>query len=186
EELRGIMARLGFRSVDEMVGRSDCIVMRRHGLHPKARRIDCSEILHRPKEAATSPSHCVEAQDHKLEKVLDVRLIAESKSAVDEGTPVVIETKIRNSDRATGAMLSGEIARRHGRRGLPDDTIRIRAKGSAGQSFGAFASPGMTLELEGDANDYVGKGLSGGILAVRPPKEPPFPPHHQAILPTAL
>ncbi|HEX9297322.1 MAG TPA: glutamate synthase large subunit [Polyangiaceae bacterium] len=182
EELRGIMAQLGFRTVDDMVGRSDCIVPRRTGLHPKARRIDCSEILYRPKEAATSPTHCVELQDHKLDAVLDVRLIAESKGAIDDASPVTIETRIRNSDRATGAMLSGEIARKHGRKGLPDDTIRLRAKGSAGQSFGAFASPGMTLELEGDANDYVGKGLSGGIMAVRPPREAPFRADDQVIV----
>src|SRR6185436_15211635 len=182
EELRQIMAKLGFPTIDHMVGRSDCLVMRRKGLSPKARRIDCSEILYRPKEAERSPAHCVEAQDHKLEGVLDVRLIAESKLAVDEQKPVVLETKIRNSDRATGAMLSGEIARRYGRRGLPDDTIRIKAKGSAGQSFGAFASPGMTLELEGDANDYVGKGLSGGVLAVRPPKFSPFRADDQVIV----
>jgi glutamate synthase (NADPH/NADH) large chain len=182
EELRQIMARLGFRTLNEMVGRSDCIVQRRTGLHPKARKIDCSEILYRPKEAATSPSYCVEAQDHKLDKVLDLRLIAESKQAVENGTPVVIESKIRNSDRATGAMLSGTIARKYGRKGLPEDTIRIRVKGSAGQSFGAFASPGMTLELEGDANDYVGKGLSGGTVAVRPPIESPFRADDQVIV----
>src|SRR5258705_6783998 len=165
-----------------MLGRSDRLVTRRKGLHPKARRIDCSEILYRPKEAERSPAHCVEAQDHKLEGVLDVRLIAESKLAVEEQKPVVIETKIKNSDRATGAMLSGQIARHHGRKGLADDTIRIVANGSAGQSFAAFASPGMTLELEGDANDYVGKGLSGGIVAVRPPAEAPFRADDQVIV----
>jgi glutamate synthase (NADPH/NADH) large chain len=182
EELRQIMATLGFRTVDEMVGRSDCIVPRRTGLHPKARKIDCSEILYRPKEIATNATRCVEAQDHKLDRVLDLRLIAESKDAIEHGRPVVIETKIRNSDRATGAMLSGEIARRYGRKGLAEDTIRLRAKGSAGQSFGAFASVGMTLELEGDANDYVGKGLSGGIVAVRPPREAPFRADDQVIV----
>jgi glutamate synthase (NADPH/NADH) large chain len=182
EELRQIMAKLGFRTVDEMVGRSDCIVPRRAGLHPKARKIDCSEILYRPKEIATNAIRCVEAQDHKLDRVLDLRLIAESKDAIEHGRPVVIETKIRNSDRATGAMLSGEIARRYGRNGLAEDTIRLRAKGSAGQSFGAFASCGMTLELEGDANDYVGKGLSGGIVAVRPPREAPFRADDQVIV----
>jgi glutamate synthase (NADPH/NADH) large chain len=138
--------------------------------------------LYRPKEVLTSPNHCVEAQDHKLAGVLDERLIAASKAAIDEGKEVTIETAIRNSDRATGAMLSGEIARKYGRKGLPDDTIRIRAKGSAGQSFGAFASPGMTLELEGDGNDYVGKGLSGGIVAVRPAKEAPFRADDQVIV----
>jgi glutamate synthase (NADPH/NADH) large chain len=182
EELRQIMASLGFRTVNEMVGRSDCIVPRRTGLHPKARKIDCSEILYRPKETATSPAHCVEAQDHKLDRVLDLKLIEQSKQAIENGTPVVIESPIRNSDRATGAMLSGRIAKKYGRKGLAEDTIRIRVKGSAGQSFGAFASPGMTLELEGDANDYVGKGLSGGIVQVKPPTESPFRPDDQVIV----
>src|SRR5262249_29764120 len=146
------------------------------------RKIDCSEILYRPKEIATNAVRCVEAQDHKLDRVLDLRLIAESKEAIESGKPVVIETKIRNTDRATGAMLNGELPRRYGRKRLAEDTIRIRATGSAGQSFGVFASPGMTLELEGDANDYVGKGLSGGILAVRPPKEAPFRADDQVIV----
>jgi glutamate synthase (NADPH) large chain len=182
EELRVIMAELGFRTVDEMVGRSECIVPRRADLHTKARKVDCAEILYQPKVAPGTHRHCVEAQDHKLESVLDQRLIASAKQAIEGGTPVVLTTKIRNSDRATGAMLSGEIARRHGRRGFADDTIRIRANGSAGQSFGAFASPGMTLELEGDANDYVGKGLSGGIIAVRPPRESPFRADDEVIV----
>jgi glutamate synthase (NADPH) large chain len=182
EELRVIMAELGFRTVDEMVGRSECIVPRRADLHTKARKVDCAEILYQPKVASGTHRHCVEAQDHKLEGVLDQRLIASAKQAIEGGTPVVLTTKIRNSDRATGAMLSGEIARRHGRRGFADDTIRIRANGSAGQSFGAFASPGMTLELEGDANDYVGKGLSGGIIAVRPPRESPFRADDEVIV----
>jgi glutamate synthase (NADPH/NADH) large chain len=182
EELRGIMASLGFRTVNEMVGRSDCIVPRRTGLHPKARKIDCTEILYRPKQAETGPNHCVEAQDHKLDRVIDLKLIESAKNAIEHATPVVIEAKIRNSDRATGAMLSGRIARKYGRKGLPEDTIRVCVGGSAGQSFGAFASPGMTLELEGDANDYVGKGLSGGILAVRPPKESPFRADDQVIV----
>jgi glutamate synthase (NADPH/NADH) large chain len=182
QEARELMAQLGFRTVNEMVGRSDCIVPRRTGLNPKARKIDCSELLYRPKETATSPSYCVELQDHKIDRVLDLRLIAESKDAVEQGTKVVLETPIRNSDRATGAMLSGEIARKYGQTGLPEDTIRIRAKGSAGQSFAAFASPGMTLELEGDANDYVGKGLSGGIVAVRPDREASFRADDQVIV----
>ncbi|MET0594568.1 MAG: glutamate synthase large subunit [Polyangiaceae bacterium] len=182
EELRQIMAELGFRTIDEMVGHSECIVQRRSGLHPKARRVDCAEILYQPRVAASAPRRCVESQDHKLAGVLDERLITASKRVLDGGAPIVIATKIKNSDRATGAMLSGEIARRYGRRGLPDDTIRVRATGSAGQSYAAFASPGMTLELEGDANDYVGKGLSGGIVAVKPPREAPFRADDEVIV----
>ncbi|WP_437669603.1 glutamate synthase large subunit [Sorangium sp. So ce131] len=182
EELRQIMASLGFRTLTEMVGRSDCIVQRRTGLHPKARKIDCSEVLYRPKEALTSPTHCVELQDHKLDRVLDLKLIEQARATIDGGPPVVIETRVKNSDRTLGAMLSGEIARRHGGAGLPEDSIVVRCAGSAGQSFGAFASRGMTLELEGDANDYVGKGLSGGVVAVRPPREAPFRADDQVIV----
>jgi len=182
EELRGIMARLGFRTVKEMVGRSDCLKPRKEGLNPKAKRVDTSEILYRPSQAVTAAHTCVSCQDHKLENVLDHTLIAQAKFALEEGKSVVIETAIRNSDRATGAMLSGQIARRYGSRGLPQDTIRIVAKGSAGQSFGAFASPGMTLELSGDANDYVGKSLSGGIISVRPLPGSPFKPEDQVIV----
>jgi glutamate synthase (NADPH/NADH) large chain len=182
EELRLIMAELGFRTIDEMVGRSECIVQRRTGMHRKAQRVDCAEILYKPKVPDGAPRRCVEAQDHKLDDVLDRRLIAEAKRTIEGGAPIVITTKIRNSNRATGAMLSGEIARRYGRRGLPDDSIRVRASGSAGQSFAAFASPGMTLELEGDANDYVGKGLAGGIVAVRPPREAPFRADDEVIV----
>jgi len=182
EELRELMASLGFRNLKDMVGRSDCIKPRKHGLNPKARKVDCAEILYRPAQAGTDSNACVECQDHKLDDVLDHGLIAQALPALDGGQSVVIDTAIRNSDRATGAMLSGRIARRYGSRGLPQDTITIRAKGSAGQSFGAFASPGTTLELTGDANDYVGKGLCGGIVAVKPPAGSPFRPEEQVIV----
>ena len=158
EELRTIMASLGFRRLTEMVGRTDCIVRRTTGRSSKARKIDCSEILYRPKEAELSPSHCVEKQDHKLDRVLDHKLIASAEGALKRGERVVIDTTIRNSDRATGAMLSGEIARTFGKAGLPPDTIRIRCKGSAGQSFGAWASPGMTLEARGGRQRLCGQG----------------------------
>jgi glutamate synthase (NADPH/NADH) large chain len=182
EELRGIMAGLGFRALKDMVGRSDCLKPRKEGLNPKARMVDTSEILYRSARASVDPGSCMISQDHKLEGVLDHAIIAKAMPALEEGRPVVIETAIRNSDRATGAMLSGQIARRYRSAGLPQDTIRILARGSAGQSFGAFASPGMTLELVGDANDYVGKGLSGGIIAVRPPAGSTFLAHEQVIV----
>jgi glutamate synthase (NADPH/NADH) large chain len=182
EEARALMASLGFRTVDEMIGRTDCIVPRRTGLSERARRIDFSEVLHRPKEARTSPIRCIEAQDHNLATVLDRGLITEVRAAVDARAPARVARHIRNSDRAFGAMLSGEIARRFGEAGLPDDTIVVDVSGSAGQSFGAFAARGLTLSLEGDANDYVGKGLSGGILAVRPPAASPFKPSDQVIV----
>jgi glutamate synthase (NADPH/NADH) large chain len=189
EEARRLMASLGFRTLDEMVGRVECIVPRRPDpaeLPPRAyrktRRIDFAELLYRPKEAATAPLRCVEAQDHNLRGVIDHKIIAEARPALEERERLEIATEIRNRDRAFGAMLSGEIARRFGNQGLPDDTIVIHARGSAGQSFGAWASPGMTLHLIGEANDYVGKGLSGGVLAVAPPGEAPFAPDEQVIV----
>ncbi len=189
EETRRLMASLGFRSIDEMVGRVDCIVPRApdplrmpERAYRKTRRIDYAELLYRPKEAATGPLRCVEAQEHNLRGVMDHRIIDEAKAALETRARVEIATEIRNRDRAFGAMLSGEIAKRFGHAGLDDDTIVIRARGSAGQSFGAWASPGMTLNLTGDANDYVGKGLSGGILAIAPPAESPFRPDEQVIV----
>jgi glutamate synthase (NADPH/NADH) large chain len=189
EEVRALLAQLGFRSLDEAVGRVECIETRvpdprEYGprAYRKLKRVDFSEILFKPKEAATSPLRCVEKQDHNLRDVLDHQLIAKAAPALERKERVRIETPIRNRDRAFGAMLSGEIARRFGHDGLPEDTVQISARGSAGQSFGAWASPGMTLNLEGDANDYVGKGLSGGILAVRPDRDAPFRSDEQVIV----
>jgi glutamate synthase (NADPH/NADH) large chain len=181
EEVRALMASLGFRTIDEMVGRSDCIVRSRRGTHPRARLIDFSEVLYRPKEASVSPVRCTEAQDHNLSGVLDHGLIDDAREALTHGTRVRLGRRIRNRDRAFGSMLSGVVARRYGDRGLPDDTVQIEATGSAGQSLGAFACRGITIALEGDANDYAGKGLSGGILAVRPPRQSPFRPEEQVI-----
>jgi glutamate synthase (NADPH/NADH) large chain len=181
EEARALMAQLGFRTVDEMVGRVECLVPRTASGR-KVRRLDFSELLYKPREAAISPIRCMEPQENILSGVLDHQLIAIARPALERREGVTISVPIRNRDRAVGAMLSGEVARAFGSVGLPDDTIEIFARGSAGQSFGAFASPGMTLNLEGDANDYVGKGLSGGVLAVRPPRESPFRPDDQVIV----
>ena len=184
EEVRAIMAQLGFRSLDEMVGRVECIVPRRT-LAAKPSRLDFSEVLYRPKQAEKEAIRNVEAQDHNLSTVLDHTLLEQAKDALHDRqrkTKTRIEIRIRNRDRAFGAMLSGEIARVHGAAGLPDDTIAVRAIGSAGQSFGAFAARGLTLELVGDANDYVGKGLSGGVLAIRPPNQAAFRPDDQVIV----
>jgi glutamate synthase (NADPH/NADH) large chain len=178
------MAELGFRRLDDMVGRVDCIVQRPADGRPplaKARRLDFSEVLYSAAAPGT-PLHCVEAQDHNLSRVKDRELMAEARAAIDGKERVVLSTPIRNSDRAFGAMLSGEIARAHGAEGLADDSIRVKASGSAGQSFGAFAARGLTLELTGDANDYVGKGLSGGTLVVRPPRESAFRADDQVIV----
>ena len=174
EQVRQYMAELGFRKVDEMVGRVDKLDVQPAVDHWKARGIDLSAILYNPPMPGRVARHCVQAQDHGLGSVMDHQLIKQSQPALETRTPVEIELPIRNVDRTVGAMLSGEIARRYGSEGLPDDTIRVRFKGSAGQSFGAFLAKGVTLSLEGDANDYVGKGLSGGRVVVYAPREAGF------------
>lgn len=174
-ELRAIMAKLGFRTINEMVGRSEVLRMRDDLRTPKTENIDLSLIL--------TPAHTlrkgvatynVRKQDHKLHVRLDNKLISESELALEKGLPVRVECDIINTDRALGATLSYQISRRYGEAGLPTDTIHANIRGSAGQSFGAFLAPGVTLELEGDCNDYVGKGLSGGRLIVYPPRTAVF------------
>ena len=169
EQMRQFMAELGFRKVDQMVGRVDMLDVQPAVGHWKARGIDLSAILYNPELPGRVARHCVQAQDHGLQQALDHELIKQSSAALENRTPVEIELAIRNVHRAVGAMLSGEIARRYGSEGLPDDSIRVRFAGSAGQSFGAFLAKGVTLRLSGEANDYVGKGLSGGRLVVSPP-----------------
>src|SRR5262249_39959677 len=142
--------------------------------HWKARGIDLSAILYNPPLPGRVARHCVQAQDHGIDTALDHELIAKAKFALENREPVEISFPIRNVHRTVGAMLSGEIARRYGSEGLPDDTIRINFEGSAGQSFGAFLAKGVTLALAGDANDYTGKGLSGGRLVVYPPMQSRF------------
>jgi glutamate synthase (ferredoxin) len=169
EEVRELMAKLGFRKFDEMIGRTDRLKQRRVN-HPKARQIDLSRVLHRPDVPAGTKMYQCETQDHRLDRALDHQLIAACKPAIEKSEKVVLDMPIRNVNRTVGAMLSGEIARRYGDRGLPDGTIRVRFAGTAGQSFGAFLARGVTFELEGAANDYVGKGLSGGRLIIFPSK----------------
>ena len=168
------MADLGFRKFDEMVGRVDMLDVQPAVDHWKARGVDLSTILYNPPLPGRVARHCVQAQDHGLDKALDHELIAGAIPALNRREPVEMSFPIRNVHRTVGAMLSGEIARRYGSVGLPDDTIRIKFTGSAGQSFGAFLAKGVAMTLEGDANDYVGKGLSGGRLVVYPPKESRF------------
>ena len=169
EELRRIMARLGFRRLDEMIGRVDRLDTRRALDHWKARGIDLSRILHQPAARKGVAIRNSERQEHGLDRALDRDLIAAAGPALERGERVAIEREVRNVNRSVGAMLSGEVARRHGHAGLPPDTISIRMKGTAGQSFGAFLARGVSLELSGDGNDYVGKGLSGGRIVVRQP-----------------
>jgi glutamate synthase (NADPH/NADH) large chain len=170
EELREIMARLGFRTVAEMVGRVDRLEMRQALDHWKAEGVDLSRILHAVTDRGAGLSQS-QTQDHGLEKALDNTLIADAKDALESGTPMRGEYPIRNINRTVGTMLSSEVARRYGHAGLPEDTISLTFHGAAGQSFGAFAARGVTLELIGDGNDYVGKGLSGGRVVVRQPTE---------------
>ncbi len=182
EELRAIMAELGFRTVAEMVGRVDRLDLRSAIDHWKARGIDLSRILHQV-PAGTSPSlNWSDVQDHGLDKALDRDLIAAAADALDHRNAVVVERKVINVNRTVGAMLSGEVARRYGHAGLPDNTISIRLTGVAGQSFGAFLAHGVTLDLTGDANDYVGKGLSGGRVIVRQPGHVDRDPAHNIIV----
>jgi len=170
EEVRELMASMGYRSFDEMIGQMQMLDKEKALEHWKAKGLDFSKLFHKPAGEGGAIRHS-RAQDHGLERVLDNKLIAEARSALDRGAKVSIETTIRNVDRATGAMLSGEVARIYGHAGLPDDTIDIRATGTAGQSFGAFLARGVTLRLEGEANDYVGKGLSGGKVIVYPSRQ---------------
>jgi glutamate synthase (NADPH) large chain len=171
EELRQIMARLGVRTVQEMIGKVSLLDARPAVEHWKARDIDLSRLLYAVPDADADALWNSQRQDHGLETALDHRLIAEAAGALDGAGPVRVELPIRNGNRTVGAMLSGEVARRWGHAGLPEDTISARFTGTAGQSFGAFLARGVSLELVGDANDYVGKGLSGGRVVVRQPAE---------------
>jgi glutamate synthase domain-containing protein 2/glutamate synthase domain-containing protein 1/glutamate synthase domain-containing protein 3 len=174
EQAREIMAQLGFRTFDEMIGRSDMLEMRAAVDHWKAHGLDFSSILFRPQVPERVARRCVQAQDHGLDQALDYQLIELARPALEHRKPVRTEVAIRNVHRTVGTMLSGELAKRYGSEGLPEDTIHFKFNGSAGQSFGAFLASGVTLELEGEANDYVGKGLSGGIIIVYPPKNSTF------------
>jgi glutamate synthase (NADPH/NADH) large chain len=182
EEVREIMARLGFRRMDEMIGRSDRLEMRAAIDHWKAKGLDFTRMLQQPNVRPQVARYNCQRQDHGIADVLDRKLIEQARDALDARRPLHIETRVHNTNRIVGAMLSGELAKRCGHAGLPDDTIWIKCTGTAGQSFGAFLARGITLELEGDANDYVGKGMSGGRLIVYPPKASRFNPRENIII----
>ena len=182
EDVRRWMAKLGFRSFDEMVGRSDKLDMQRALSHWKTEGLDFSRIFYRPDVDNSTAVYHREQQDHGLEHALDHVLIAQAQPALEHGQAVVINTPIRNVNRTFGAMLSGQVAKRYGHKGLPDDTIAIHVKGTAGQSFGAFLAQGISIELEGEGNDYVGKGMSGGRIAIYPPKDCPIDPAENIIV----
>lgn len=185
EEVREIMSQLGFRTIDEMVGRSDMLEVDPDVLsgNEKLENIDLSLILKPAAEInAGAIQYCVEKQDHGLDVALDNKLIASARAALEKGFRVFTETPVHNTNRAVGTMLSHELTKRYHMHGLPSDTIHVKLNGSAGQSFGAFLCPGVTLELEGDSNDYVGKGLSGGKIVVYPPRNSRFVPHDNIII----
>jgi len=182
EQLRQYMAELGFRTVDEMVGRVDMLDVEAAVEHWKARGLDFSAILYNPPVPSRVARRCVHSQNHGLEQALDHQLVEHSLDALLSLNSVEINLPVRNVHRSVGTILSGEIARRYGSTGLPDDTIRIHLEGSAGQSLGAFLAKGVTLRLEGDANDYVGKGLSGGKLIVYPPRDATFAAEENIII----
>jgi glutamate synthase (NADPH/NADH) large chain len=170
EEVRELMASIGIRKFDDLIGRADLLDMRAGIDHWKASGLDFTKIFHQPKVAADVSRRNNDQQDHGLVKALDNKLIAEAKSALETGEKVVIETPIVNTNRTVGTMLSNQIASRYGRAGLPNDTITVKLTGTAGQSFAAFLTQGITFELTGEGNDYVGKGLCGGRIVIKPPK----------------
>jgi glutamate synthase domain-containing protein 3 len=182
EEVRELMATLGFRTLDQMIGRAECLDFEPAKEHWKAAGLDLAPVLYVPEvpDAAARRNTC--KQDPGLAGVIDHKLIAAAAPALEHRAPVELSMPIRNTDRTTGTMLGYEVTRRFGGAGLPDDTIRISFTGSAGQSFGAFVPRGITLALEGEANDFVGKGLSGGRLIVRPPVDAAFAAEENVII----
>ena len=182
EEVRELMASLGVRTMDEMIGRSDLLDVEGAVDHWKARGLDLSAVLHQPDVSADVGRHCTQVQDHGLGKALDNELIRRSQAALDDQTPVAFELPIRNVNRTVGTMLGYELTSRWGGAGLPDDTIRITFRGSAGQSFAAFVPPGISMRIIGDANDYFGKGLSGGKLVIHPSEQSTFVAEENIII----
>ncbi len=185
-EVREIMAGMGYRKFDDLVGRADLLEPRTDINHWKASRLDLSRILYRPKEASRFANHCTCLQKHKTDEVMDHELIKLANKAIVNKEKVWISKEITNTDRSIGAMLSGEITRMHGETGMPEGLVVCKFKGSAGQSFGAFLARGVHFELEGDSNDYLGKGLSGGRIVVVPPKGSTFRPEENIIVGNTL
>lgn len=182
EEVREMMAAMGFTSLDEMIGQSDLLDKNEAIHHWKAKGLDFSRIFHKPDAGPHVAIRHSEQQAHPIANVLDRDLIAKAHAALETGEAVVIDARVRSSDRTIGAMLSGEVAMRYGHEGLPDDTITVNLEGTAGQSFGAWLAAGVTLSLTGEANDYVGKGLSGGKLIIRPSAKSRAVPEHSIVV----
>jgi glutamate synthase (ferredoxin) len=182
QEVREIMASLGFRTLNEMVGRTDILEARKAVDHWKVKGVDLSKLLYQPEVGPEVGRFCTEKQDHSLEKGMDLSVLLEKcRPAYEKGQKVALELPIRNTQRVVGTILGNEITKRHPD-GLPEGTVHIKLKGSAGQSLGAFVPKGVTIELEGDANDYVGKGLSGGRIVVYPDAKATFPAHENILL----
>jgi glutamate synthase (ferredoxin) len=176
------MASLGFRTLNEMVGRTDILEARKAVDHWKVKGVDLSKLLYQPEVGPEVGRFCTEKQDHSLEKGMDLSVLLEKcRPAYEKGQKVALELPIRNTQRVVGTILGNEITKRHPD-GLPEGTVHIKLKGSAGQSLGAFVPKGVTIELEGDANDYVGKGLSGGRIVVYPDAKATFPAHENILL----
>jgi glutamate synthase domain-containing protein 3 len=182
EEVRELMAEAGFRSFEEMIGRVERLEPDPEAGHEKTRNLDLSPILARPQAPSGGSLTCRRSEINAFPPSLDNYLIDSARDALEKGQPVEIDSPIRNSDRAVGATLSAEVSLRYGTRGLPQDTVRVRFTGSAGQSFAGFLAPGLTFELEGEANDYIGKGLSGGRVIVYPPRSVTFVPERNIIV----
>jgi glutamate synthase (NADPH/NADH) large chain/glutamate synthase (ferredoxin) len=182
EEMRELMAKLGFRNVAEMIGRVDKLRAQKAIDHWKAKGLDLAPLLHLPKVSPDVATHCVQKQDHGMADILDNKLVELCRPAIERGEKVMLEMPIRNTNRTTGTVLSSHIARKYGLEGLPADTITITFTGSAGQSFGAFLSRGITLILKGESNDYLGKGLSGGKIVVVPPHGAMFNPEETILI----
>ncbi|WP_099204248.1 glutamate synthase large subunit [Scatolibacter rhodanostii] len=183
QEMREIMAKLGFRTINELIGRTDRLKMKDNSSHWKASSLDLSRLLHQPYVEPNVGIYATQKQNHMLEKSLGIKkLLRMCQSALDDGKPIQAKLAIHNTDRVVGTLVGSEISRRYGEAGLPEDTIQLHFVGSGGQSFGAFAPKGLTLKLEGDSNDYIGKGLSGGKIIVKPNVESEFNPHENVII----
>jgi glutamate synthase (NADPH/NADH) large chain len=182
EEVREIMAQLGYRKFDEMIGQMQMLDRTKVVDHWKANGLDFSRLFLKPEAPAGVNIYKCEPQDHKIHTIIDRQLIADARAALDHGAPVKLEMPIKNTDRTTGAMLSGQIAKIYGHAGLPDDSVHVKFNGTAGQSFGAWLARGVTFELEGETNDYCGKGLSGGRIIVYPPRNSGIVPEESIVV----
>ena len=182
EEVRKIMADLGFANFNEMIGETDVLDTNYAIDHWKAEGLNFEKLFYKPESWEGEDSFNSKKQEHDIFEILDRTFIDESKSAIENKLPVKITSEINNTDRSAGTMLSHMVARKYGHNGLPDDTINIKLKGTAGQSFGAFLAKGVTLDLEGEGNDYVAKGISGGRITIRPPAESLIVPEKSMIV----